>query len=120
MKKLLIILLLCFTFNSYAQLNKIGHDKYYHAGAGAIISASIFTIGQYSQREMNPIAPVLVVSFIGFGKETIDAMNNGNFSNKDLLWTITSGAAINLILYYAWDRKHLRHKKRLNSINYRY
>lgn len=103
------ILLLLISISSFAQIKP---DKYYHAGAGVTISAGVYTIGQYSYREMNPIAPSLVAFTAGAFKEFYDSMRGGQFSNEDLLFTTASGIATNIIMNIIWKRKKGRKVKK--------
>jgi hypothetical protein len=72
--------------------------------AGISIAASTYAIGQFSDREMNPVAPILVASLAGFGKETIDAMTTGRWNGKDFAFTVASAAITNLVMHYVWKK----------------
>ena len=102
MKKLILIIILLTNANIFAQIQP---DKYYHAGAGCIIASSMYTVGQYSEREMNPIAPALVSLTAGFFKEGIDAMSGRQFNSKDLIWTTASGIVTNVVIRAIWKPK---------------
>jgi len=107
MKKLITIIFLI-PFICFSQIKP---DKYYHAGAGMVLSAGMYTIGQYSYREMNPIAPSLIAMTGGFTKEMFDCFNTGKFSGKDMLWTTASGIVVNAAMALIWKRKKGKHKK---------
>ena len=110
MKKLLTILF----FIPFLCFSQIGKDKYYHASAGAIIAAGTYSIGYYSKRDMNPIAPTLVAFTAGFGKEMYDSFHTGNFSGKDLLWTTASALVINVGMRLIWKKEHKKLKREID------
>jgi len=101
MKKLIIVSFL-FAFSMNAQIKT---DKYYHAGAGIILSSSMYTIGQYTVREMNPVAPSLIAISGGAAKEFFDVMNGKTFSYSDFACTALSGIATNAIMRAIWKPK---------------
>jgi len=101
MEKLLIILILI-PLSLNAQIKP---DKYYHASAGIVLSGGMYTIGQFSERDMNPIAPSLIAFTGGCAKEFYDSMNGGYFSYNDLIWTTASGIVTNIALKLIWKKK---------------
>jgi len=98
MKKLLLFLVLMIPIIVNAQLRK---DYVYHAAAGSTIACGMYTVGQYSQREMFTFAPELIAMTGGAAKEFVDSMSGGYFSGKDFLITtafgIIAGRTIRLI-----------------------
>ncbi len=102
MIKNLVILLMLINLNLIGQIKP---DKYYHASAGVLISGSTYTIGQFSKREMNPIAPSLLSLTGACSKEFYDTMNGGYFSYKDALWTTVSGVVTSRIIRVIWKPK---------------
>ena len=98
MKKLTIILFL-FAFTMNAQITT---DKYYHASAGVILSGVTYSIGQYTYREMNPIAPSLIAITGGAAKEFFDVMDGRTFSYSDFAWTAASGIITNIVIRAIW------------------
>jgi len=98
MKKLITILLM-FAITVNAQIQQ---DKYYHASAGTLLAGATYTIGQYSYRDMNPIAPSLIAITGGTAKEFYDVMSGKRFSYNDLAWTALSGIATNIIIRAIW------------------
>jgi len=101
MKKLITILFL-FSFTLNAQIKQ---DKYYHVGAGIVLSSGMYTIGQYSYKEMNPIAPSLIAITGAASKEFYDTFNTGYFSYSDFAFTALSGIATNIIIRAIWKPK---------------
>jgi len=81
---------------------QITADKYYHASAGIIISSATYSIGQYTCRDMNPIAPSLISITGGTAKEFYDVMSGKRFSYNDLAWTAFSGIATNIVIRAIW------------------
>ena len=98
MKKLITILFL-FAFTANAQITT---DKYYHASAGIILSSATYSIGQYTYREMNPIAPSLIAITGGAAKEFYDVMDGRTFSYSDFAWTAASGIITNIVIRAIW------------------
>ena len=98
MKKLITILFL-FAFTANAQITT---DKYYHASAGVILSGVTYSIGQYSNREMNQIAPSLISISAGAAKEFYDVMDGRTFSYSDFAWTAASGIITNIVIRAIW------------------
>ena len=110
MKKLITILFL-FAFSLQAQITE---DKYYHAGAGVIISSGMCVLDYHSKRDMNPIAPTLAAFSVGFFKELADGYKpNGRFSGQDLLFTTASAAIVNIGYKLIFKKKK---KKRIIEI----
>ena len=100
MKKLITILFL-FAFSMNAQT-----DKYYHAGAGTILSGGTYVLDQLVfKREMNPVAPSLIAISGGAAKEFFDVMNGKTFSYSDFACTALSGIATNAIMRAIWKPK---------------
>ena len=93
---------------------QITEDKYYHAGAGAVISTGVCIWDYHSKREMNPIAPTLAAFSVGFFKELADGYKpNGRFSGQDLLFTTASAAIVNIGYKLIFKKKK---KKRIIEI----
>ena len=113
MKKLIIILFLI-PLSLQAQITT---DKYYHASAGIVLSSGMYTLGQFSNRELNPIAPSLIAFTGGCAKEFYDSMNGRQFSGSDLLFTTVSGIATNLVLNLVWKKKK-KYKHRKDPFDY--
>jgi hypothetical protein len=101
MNRLVLILLLV----PYFVTAQIKPDKYYHAIAGSTISVSIYTVGQYSEREMFKFAPELMGITAGFTKECFDGVNTGKFSYQDFAWTAASSIVTSQIIKLIWKRK---------------
>jgi hypothetical protein len=88
---------------------QIKPDKYYHAGAGCIISVGTYALGQYAKREMNPIAPSVLAIGGAWAKESIDSYRGGQFSYSDFAWTAISGIVTNIVIRQIWKpRKKIK------------
>ena len=83
--KILCIGIIGSSFLSYGQ---IAQDKLYHFSAGVIT--------EYTGQKLQ--YPIGTSFLVGFGKETFDYIDNGNFDAKDLLATTVGGLAITLII----------------------
>jgi len=106
---LVIILLLIFIpVSSFSQLRK---DYVYHAAAGSTIACGMYTVGQYSQREMFTFAPELIAMTGGAAKEFIDSMSGGYFSGKDFLITTAFGVIAGRTIRLIWKprKKEVRY-----------
>ena len=100
--RVIIIFILCFSLNLNAQIAK---DKYYHAGAGVVLSGSTYVISQNISREMNPIAPSLIAFTGACSKEFYDSLNGGRFSWQDAAFTTVSGVLTNYLIRKIWKPK---------------
>lgn len=89
MKKLIVILFL-FPLITNAQLAK---DKYYHAGAGVVISEGTFLLSQklWQDNKLSCRMAVSLTAYSAFGKEMFDAFSGGRFNWNDAVFTFTSG-----------------------------
>jgi len=114
MKKILTLLLLLVTLSCYSQL-KIGTDKYYHFGAGCVISGGMWTIQQHCYEDTNPIFPTLLATLAGVGKEALDVYSSKRVSYRDIAFTFIGGAVTNTVLYFVWNKKRIK-KRKLNNI----
>jgi hypothetical protein len=106
------------TLLSTLSLAQIGHDKYYHFGAGVIT--------EYTGNKLE--FPIGTAFMVGFGKESLDYLQYGRFDTKDLLATTLGGLAVTLIIkldneknnnliksYRKHKRKQSRKKRKLGK-----
>ena len=109
-KKITVIIIYLIVFSVFctAQLKQ---DKVYHAGAGIVLSSSMYAFGS---ENITPIAPSLVAISGAYFKEVSDSMNGGRFSNQDFAFTAISGIVTNLALHYIFKKK--KRKKRYDLV----
>ena len=105
MKKLItIIFLFAFIFTMSAQIKK---DKYYHAGAGVVISGSSFLITNHYTKDPATAFRLSagLVTCSAFGKELFDSFGSGQFSWSDFAFTEISGLVTSSALYFIYKKK---------------
>lgn len=106
MKKLLLVLLIVMSINSYGQENP---DAYYgyHYGAGFLMGGSVGIM--HKSPKVAFTSAVVTGIGIGLAKEIYDVKYyNHQFSNKDFVFTVLGSATSGLLVYYAKRHIHLK------------
>lgn len=100
----IVILSICLFFTVIASVNaqKIGKDKYYHLGAGALASGFTGGLAYELTNDLNKSLKYGLATGVlaGVGKELYDSRNGGSgFDVKDLGFTVVGSLAGTYITY---------------------
>lgn len=116
MKKLILILFLVPIFLN-AQITR---DKYYHAGAGFVISQGSFSFINYKTNDYKLAfrASLMLNTCAAFGKEMCDSFQKRDFSYQDFTFTLVSGFATSLVNRQLQKREH--RKKEIDYIEFNF